>query len=143
MIKLSRALFILGIVFVVIGGISVYFTLTTGDKMLSSGFSAQSEKLQAQVDKAKAQIDDLKQHLPLRIAELALSLVAGVVGFIGTKIRKRGALFFALEAICLALTCLSFVSKSWFVAGLFTLGLVLSFIKIMKLTKNGAVIPEE
>jgi hypothetical protein len=144
MIKAARVFLVLGMAFVLIGGVSVYFTLTTGDKMMAQAASAGgSEKVQEAVEKAKAQIADLKEHLPLRIGELALSLAAGVIGFAGTKMRKRGPAFFILEALCLALTVVALVSKSYIVAALYLLGLALGFIQIMKLTKGGAIIPEE
>ena len=143
MIKAARVFFVLGIVFAVIGCVSVYFTLTSGDKMMSqAGSLGGSEQVKTALEKAQAQIDDLKAHLPLRITELALSLAAGVVGFAGTKMRKREAPFFVLEALCLALIAVAFVSKSWIVASLYLLALVLGFIKIMRLTKDGATIPE-
>jgi hypothetical protein len=144
MIKAARVFLVLGMAFVLIGGVSVYFTLTSGDKMMAQAASAGgSEKVQAAIEKAQAQIDDLKANLPLRIGELVLSLAAGIIGFAGTKMRKRGAAFFILEALCLALTAVAVLSKSYIVAGLYLLGLTLGFIKIMKLTKGGAIIPEE
>jgi hypothetical protein len=144
MIKASRVLFILGIIVVLISCVSVYFTLSSGDKMMSqAGAFMQSDDLKAKLEQAKAQVSELKEHLPLHIGELALSLAAGVLGFIGTKMRARGAGFFTLEGLCLAFTALAFVSKSWVVGGLYLLALGLSFIKIMRLTKGGVVIPED
>jgi hypothetical protein len=144
MLKASRVFFVIGILFALISCVSVYITLSSGDKMMDQASAfAQSDDMKAKLDKAKASIAELKANLPLHIAELAAGVAAGLLGYIGTKMRRRGTAFFILEALCAICIAAAFVSKSWLIAGVYLLALVLGFIKIMQLTKGGAVIPEE
>jgi hypothetical protein len=143
MLKAARVLFIIGAIFILIGAVSTYFTLTSGEKMLSANPLADNEQFKALADKAQAQIADLKANLPIKICELAAGFAAAIVGFVATKQRRRGTAFYILEASCLILVAVVFVSKNWFVGGALILALALSFAKITSLTKGGAVIPEE
>jgi len=144
MLKASRVFFVIGILFALIGCVSVYITLSSGDKMMDQASAfAQSDDMKAKLEKAKAQISELKANLPLHIAELAAGVAAGVLGFIGTKMHRRGTAFFILEALCLICVAVAFASKSWLIGGLYLIALTLGFIKIMQLTKGGASIPEE
>jgi len=144
MIKASRILFIIGILFALLGCVSAYITLTSGDKMMEQASAfAQTDVMKAGLEKAKSHIDEWKAKLPLHIAELAAGVVGGVLGFVGTKARRRNAAFFALESLCLLCVAIVLASKSWLVGCAYLLALVLSFIQIMRQTKDGAVIPEE
>jgi uncharacterized membrane-anchored protein YhcB (DUF1043 family) len=144
MIKASRVLFVIGILFALFGCVSAYITLTSGGKMMEQASSfAQNDEMRARLEKAKSQIEEWKAKLPLHIAELAAGVAGGALGFAGTKARRRNGAFFALEALCLICVIAVLASKSWLVGCAYLVALALGFIQIMRLTKGGAVIPEE
>jgi hypothetical protein len=74
---------------------------------------------------------------------VAAGVVGGVLGFVGTKARRRNAAFFALESLRLVCAAVALASKSWLVGCAYLIALTLGFIQIMHQTRNGAVIPEE
>lgn len=144
MLKASRVFFALGLIFAFISCVSVYITLSSGDKMMDTASAfAQSDDIKAKLEKAKAQISELKMNLPLHITELAVSLAAGALGLIGTRMRRRGPAFYTLNTLCVVCSAAIFASKNWLIGGVYLLALALGFIKIMKLTKGGTIIPEE
>jgi hypothetical protein len=119
----------------------MYFTLSSGDKMIdqASGF-ALSADIQAKLKMAKAQLVELKSNLPLHISELIIGLLSGCLGYAITKMRRRGVAFFILSGVCALCIVLLFIAHNWLLGGISFLALMLAFIRIIQLTKNGAVI---
>lgn len=143
MLKLARALFVITLIIVALGGVSMYLTLTRGEKMLQNSAFAANEQLQAAAVKAKAQIEDLKAHLPLRIASLVAGLGAAVLGLVMSRRRSRSTAFFVLSGLGLVLALFALATQNWLPGGAALAGLLFAFFKLLALTKGGAVLPEE
>jgi len=140
MIKAARALFVIGLVLSLIAVASVFFALTSGDKLLASGALAGADQYKNALQKLQTQIAYYKSHLILEVFVLLAGIAAGVLGLVGLNSRRRNASFFVLEGLCFACLVVDILSGSWLAAAIYLIALALGFSKILSLTKNGAVI---
>jgi hypothetical protein len=143
MLKAARFLFLLSVAFVLIGAVSIYFSLTTGEKALSSSAIQSLDNADEVIARTKATLETLRAHLGTKVVQLIGGLVAGISGYIATKARKRDLRLFVPYGICAAFLVLALALGYWIVGALELVALALSFVKIWKLTEGGAVIPED
>ncbi len=140
MIKAARVLFIIGLVLSLIAVASVFFALTSGDRLLASGALAGADQYKNALTRLQTQIAYYKSHLVLEVFVLLAGIAAGVLGLVGLGSHRRNASFFVIEGLCLACLAVDLASGSWLAAAIYLVALALGFAKILSLTKNGAVI---